>query len=419
MKKILGFALSAVLAAASFTSCTSEDGFTESIYDTNVKPVDPDKATYEFDKWLYENFVKPYNVEVQYQFNFNASDMTFQLSPAEYNRAQLLSHFMRYLFYDVYTKYAKDGDQFMRKYSPRMFHFIGSSGFSPTTGTEVLGTASGGVKITLYNVNEMKPWSENVKYDNDDIMVLNERFFHTMHHEFSHILHQTKSYPVSYGHITSKSYDPQNWQDRDSTTTHRLGFVTHYASSANTEDFVETLSCIITDTETRWMNRVIAATINGVATAEEKEQILELIKNLNIHDLNNPQRHWNNFKVYKELEYNSETDTYDETGNLCYEDFRSSAQVINKAHTAYVNQYRYTEPVEYKSFVNAFLPSVKVTSDAKSVGIDAILQKIEIASTWYTEKWGFNIYELREEVQQRQRDINEFLPTVTIYDLKK
>ena len=132
-------------------ACRGEDDFTESIFNTDIEVVDKNATTAQFDQWLYDNFLQPYNVEIQYKFNFTASDMNFQLTPAEYNRSQLLAHFIRYLFYDVYTKYA--GDDFMKRYGPRMFHFIGSTGYSPTTGTEVLGTASGGVKITLYNVN--------------------------------------------------------------------------------------------------------------------------------------------------------------------------------------------------------------------------------------------------------------------------
>ena len=111
--------LSFVIFALSFSmvlsSCRSEDDLTESIFDTNVPVVDKNKATAPFDQWLYDNFVVPYNVEVQYQFNFPASDLSFQLAPADYNRSQLLAHMIRYLFYDVYTKYAGEG--FMKQYS--------------------------------------------------------------------------------------------------------------------------------------------------------------------------------------------------------------------------------------------------------------------------------------------------------------
>ena len=416
MKKIL-YIIGIAAIVAVFSSCRREDDFTDSIFDTNVPAVDPTKATYEFDQWLYDNFVVPYNVDVKYRFDLSASDLNFQLTPADYNRSQLLAHFIRYLFYDVYTKFS--GDDFMKKYGPRIFHFIGSSGYSPTTGTEVLGTASGGVKITLYNVNEMKPYSEGVVYAGDDVSVLNERYFHTMHHEFSHILHQTKSYPVTFGQVTSGSYDPINWQDRDSVWTHQHGYTTHYASSATYEDFVETLSCIITDTKHRWMNRIINAAAMGVRQGD-KEDILELIDSLDI-DLDAPKSHWNDFTLYEESEYNDQTGEYESTERYVLDEHRllgDAYQVVNKEATDYVDQYKYKEFRKFTSFKNDFLPWVKISSDDDLTGINSLLKKLDIATKWYTDNWGLYAFTLRREVVDRQNKINDYLKDVTIYELK-
>ena len=110
----------------------------------------------------------------------------------------------------------------MKSYGPKIFHFIGSSAYAPTTGTETLGYASAGVKITLINVNNMKLWTPETPYTPADFDQLNKDQFHTMHHEFSHILHQTKSYPVSFGQVTPGTYAPRDWQDRDSVESHSL-----------------------------------------------------------------------------------------------------------------------------------------------------------------------------------------------------
>lgn len=416
MKKIL-YILGIAAVTAAFSSCRGGDDFTDSIFDTTVPAVDSTRATYEFDQWLYDNFVVPYNVDVKYRFDMSASDLNFQLTPADYNRSQLLSHFIRYLFYDVYTKFA--GDDFMKKYGPRIFHFIGSSGYSPTTGTEVLGTASGGVKITLYNVNEMKPYSKGVVYKGEDISVLNERYFHTMHHEFSHILHQTKSYPITFGQVTSGSYDPIDWQERDSVWTHQHGYVTHYASSATYEDFVETLSCIITDSKHRWMNRIINAAAMGVRQGD-KEDILELIDSLDIN-LDAPKSHWNNFTLYEESEYNDQTGEYESTERYVLDEHRLEGdeyQVVNKEATAYVAQYKYKEFRKFTSFKDDFLPWVEVSSDDNLTGINSLLKKLDIATKWYTENWGLYAFTLRREVVKRQDAINDFLNDVTIYELK-
>ena len=400
--------------ALALASC-SDDDFTESIFDDTVAVVDSTATTYPFDLWIYNNFTVPYNVEILYKFNFASSDMDYQLTPPEYKRSQMLAHFILYLFYDVYTKYG--GDDFMKEYGPRIFHFIGSSGYSATTGTEVLGTASGGVKITLYKINEMKEYSEGMTFTGQDIYELNEDYFHTMHHEFSHILHQTKSYPVGFGQITSGSYDPMDWQDRDSTLTHRLGYVTHYASSAIYEDFVETLSCIITDTDYRWMTRIIDACLDGVGTGD-KEQIETLIHdNLQVSDFYDEDQVWNNFTIYKENEYNSSTGEYEETGYYVLDVHRDlSSTTVNKAYTAYVSLYKYTDGVTFETFDDFLDDWVEEDLD-DATGMNAILKKLDIATSWYTEYWDLDAFTIRQEVLERQANLNDYLNNeVEIYD---
>lgn len=415
--RILPYVIFALSFSIVLTSCRKEDDLTESIFDTSVPVVDPNKTTAEFDQWLFDNFVKPYNVEVQYQFNFPASDLSFQLAPADYNRSQLLAHMIRYLFYDVYTKYA--GEEFMKLYGPRIFHFIGSSGYNATTGTEVLGTAAGGVKITLYNINEMKPYSSDVQYNDDDITVLNERFFHTMHHEFSHILHQTKAYPVTFGQVTSGTYDPMTWQERDSVVTHQLGYVTHYGSSATYEDFVETLSCIITDTDVRWMNRIISACCKGMRQGD-KEEVKVLVDSLQIPDFDNREKPWNHFTLYKQTsEFNTNSNEYEDTEVYVLEAHLNRATEYNSKSGSNVSKYKYEKFRTFNTF-DEFLTWVEYTKDDEVDGINALLKKINIATEWYTERWGLHAFELRNEVRYRQDHINEWIHSddVTIYDLK-
>ena len=65
----------------------------------------------------------------------------------------------------------------------------------------VLGTAEGGKKITLYNVNDL-----NVKKIN--IEKLNNYYFETMHHEFAHILHQKRNFDLSTGSRRGNMWEP-------------------------------------------------------------------------------------------------------------------------------------------------------------------------------------------------------------------
>ena len=425
MKKTLLYMVCMAVMTTAFTACGNDDDFTASIYDTSIPVVDPNATTYPFDQWVYDNFTKPYNVEIQYQFDLPASDHSFQLVPAEYKRSQVLAHFIRYLFYDVYTKYA--GEDFMRQYGPRIFHFIGSSGYNPNKGTEVLGTASGGVKITLYKINNLKGYVPgSTVYGGEDMDELNQNYFHTMHHEFSHIQHQTKPYPITYGQITSSTYDPVDWGDRDSLASHTMGYVTQYGSSANYEDFVETLSCIITDSDLRWMRRIIRATIPGFR-AGDKEDILELVANLGI-DANKAGAEWTKFSIYDEKKYDVELGTYQPTNRVgIQQDVDDHSPVpwsnyINKVHDPnkgkYVDEYQYTLKKSFNSFAE-FLDWVPIKTDDSITGINSLLKKISIATAWHKEKWGLNTFTLRKEVAARQKNINSYLSSeVTIYDYK-
>lgn len=407
MKKIIYFFL-AISMGLSMTSCTNDDDFTASIFDTTVGAVDTTASTAPFDKWLYENFVLPYNTEIQYKFNLPASDLSFQLTPADYKKSQLLSHFIKYLFYDVYNKYA--GEDFMKKYGPRIFHYIGSAAYAPTTGTETLGYASAGVKITLINVNNMKYWTPETPYTDADMDQLNKDQFHVMHHEFSHILHQTKTYPVAFGQITPGSYEARGWQERDSILTHQLGYLTHYASSAIYEDFVETLSCTITDTDYRWMTTIIEACLNGGVKNGDKEAVYTLIDSLGIRDFNDPGKIWNNFSIYKELAKNENSGEYEETGRYVPSFHRQEA--MSKSDVA----LRFELVKDFTSFKD-YMEWVKEDTDDKEGGINAILKKLSIAEAWHMEKWGLPLYQLRREVRERQDKVNDFVrDSVTIYD---
>lgn len=418
MKKLCYTLLAA--AALTFSACNDDD-FTESIFDTTTPVVDTTLVTAPFDQWLYENFVVPYNTEIIYKFSLPSSDFNYQLTPAEYKRSQLLAHLVRHLFYDVYTSRA--GEDFMKLYGPRIFHFIGSAGYNANAGTEIMGTASGGIKITLYNVNGLKYGST---WTPADISHINEYYFHTMHHEFSHILHQTKSYPVSYGQVTPSTYEPFAWQDRDSVSTHGMGYVTNYGSSATYEDFVEMLSCIITDSDETWMRRLINATLGGVRTGD-KEVIKTFIDSLQIRDIDNSNATWNKIQLWKEegkdggfkryvtsLHFSDPNYPGEDYENLTVNNDLRYLKVAGDAGDTVSVFRREKDVLTWDKYLNDW---VQITSSDTLAGFNAMKKKIDIATEWYTEKWNLYVYDIREDVRQRQNNINDYIKeNVTIYD---
>ena len=423
MKQFFSLFLSVMVLMASFTACNDDD-FTASIFDTDTPAVDETQATAPFDQWLYDNYVVPYNVDVRYKFNLLESDMDYQLTPAGYEQSQTLARLLLYLFYQPYEEMC--GREFMRQNSPRQFHFIGSTGINATSGTEKLGYASGGIKITLMAVNSL-----NLDYGHwstADMLEANRNFFHTMHHEFSHILHQRQSLPSTFRQITADTYDPLKWQNRDSLTTHQLGYVTHYASSAVAEDFVETLSCVVTDDDDTWMTRIINATLPGLHSGE-KEQVAALIDSLAISGLDDADRGWNNFVIYRgetpdgsfrkyatsrhiailQRDYAAVSGYYELThpNDSTYR-FVSS---IDGADTTFFRRVATVSPAggQYTGFSDYLKRWVPVSSDSELTGMTSILRKLDLATTWYTDRWGLCLFAMRHSVQQRQAGINQYM----------
>ena len=221
----------------------------------------------EFDKWLQTNFQEPYNILLKYRFEFKESDESKNLAPAAYDKSIALAKLTKYLWIESYEELK--GRDFIRKYCPKIMFFVGSYGYN-SGGSVTLGVAEGGMKITLYNVN-------NLDYENPDIEFLNYWFFKTMHHEFAHILHQTKPYPTDFNEISAADYQSESWVniDDDDPNNHlKLGFITDYASRETQEDFVELIANYITHDQTWWDAQLTIAGADGASKISAKLDIV-------------------------------------------------------------------------------------------------------------------------------------------------
>lgn len=176
-----------------FSGCNEEE-LSGSNFDTSS----PQRN--EFDKWLLENYVKEYNIEFKYHFDDSEGDFSYNLIPAEMGKSEQMAFIVKKLWLESYDELFDPtgrNKDFMRSHAPKIIQLIGSSAINSSSGTEVLGTAEGGIKVLLYKVNSVDP---------TNIDLLNEYYFGTMHHEFAHILHQKKNYPVEFNEITSGDY---------------------------------------------------------------------------------------------------------------------------------------------------------------------------------------------------------------------
>lgn len=225
-----------LLLALLFLSSCAEESLDESRIDTST----PDLS--ELDIWLRDTYVTPYNVEVLYKWVDYETDMTKNLVPPEEDKVQPLMEVMDKVWIKCYEEEA--GEAFIKSFIPKMIYLLGGAGVNPE-GTITQGTAEAGRKIVLYEVN---------KFDPNDAEGIN-RFFHVMHHEFAHILHQTELYStetyeaISYGMYRTDWY---NIAETDVESYLGEGFVSPYSMSSRDEDFAEVIAYMLTRSAQEW-----------------------------------------------------------------------------------------------------------------------------------------------------------------------
>ncbi len=221
--------------ATLLSSCEKEDALDpNSVFVDSVIPKNP------LDNYIYNNYTKPYNVELLYKYIDKESDMAYRLVPAPYEASVRLTKLMLYASmqpYDVVT----GGTQFLKDNFPKLITFTGSVPVQ-TNGVIILGTAESGTKVSLYNLLELS------EANGKNPTFLNQYFFKTIHHEFQHILNQNRPYPSNFKEISGLSYVDDEWNAKYTTTGAAVaaGFISPYASKADGEDFAELFSFYVT-----------------------------------------------------------------------------------------------------------------------------------------------------------------------------
>lgn len=267
MKKIVLYLLILLTGATVAWSCNEDDPSGTSIF------VDEDESTKNhFDYWLEDNFRSVYNIKFIYKYVDTESNLSYNLVPAGFKESQQLAALLKLLWLEPYE--ILQGRDFLRMYSPKIFAVIGCAAYND--GTITLGTAEGGMKITLYVGNWLKEFLYPVSEEH--IADLNLYFFKTMHHEFAHVLHQTKNYPVEFNNLSRENYSPGSWQDRSDEKAQQMGFVSAYASAETQEDFVETLAVYVVSSDAEWTEILDTAATGTQGDKTGKELILEKLQ---------------------------------------------------------------------------------------------------------------------------------------------
>ena len=261
MKQILkAMSLALLLSVGAMSSCSKDTPSGATIFPTT--PV----ARNTFERWLLKNYTNPYNIDFQYKLKDGETDLTYNLVPADSAKTAKLAMITKFLWFDAYTEVV--GPDFLKESAPRIIVAVGSSAYTRQR-TEVVGSAEGGYKVTLNKINAL---TDELLHD---YSAMTEYYFHTMHHEFTHILNQRKPYNPAFDLVTQSGYVSGNWLNVSTRDAHRAGFVSPYAMMNGAEDFAEMLSFYVTYTPQAWQAILDEAGTRGANLINQK---LTLIK---------------------------------------------------------------------------------------------------------------------------------------------
>ena len=265
-------ALLAAVVGMTLASCSSDEPSNQSIFDTTTTEPQTD-----FDRWLSNNFTEPYNIRLYYLYNDKLSDNSYNVIPATTRNSIAMAKMIKHVWLDAYVEAA--GEDFVKSNAFRVFQFIGSPEYN-SQGSIVLGTAEGGIQVTLFRLNELdlnniyvnqdEPFREHSELPLD----LNYWYFHTMHHEFCHILTQKKNYTTDFQAISAGNYHSADWINVTDEEAVQQGFVTGYASGEYNEDFAEVYATYVTSSDRSWQARLQAAGESGAAILNQKLAIV-------------------------------------------------------------------------------------------------------------------------------------------------
>lgn len=441
MKYIKIFLLFA--AVSLICACSSDDPSSESIFNTNS----PERT--DFDKWLLTNYTNPYNIQFNYLYNDKLSDNYYNVIPAGAGNSKAMAILLKHVWLDAYTEVA--GADFVKSNAFRVIQLIGSPEYDGQ-GSIVLGTAEGGIQVTLFRINELDLnhiyVNQDSPYRSKDALPLdlNYWYFHTMHHEFCHILTQKKDYSTDFQAISSGKYHSSDWINVKDADAPKEGFVTGYASGEYNEDFAEVYSNYVTSSDSAWQQildkGVVVKTDASGAVIYKRDTkgnyVYETDANGNLipeTDANGslvPVTDGNGDIVYakdKNGGYIYYTDSngnklpkYSKQTSLFYTTDSNGKDVVYfiyngkpySVKTPFGNPiYQTTEegdtifdksgnpvPVYYKVPVFEY----KKTPETDTTGRDAILSKLEIVKTYFQDSWGINLDTLRTVVLRRSSE---------------
>ena len=215
----------------------------------------------QIDQWLYDTLVVPYNIGVKYKWDQGelGADFDKSLVPPKEEKVIPVMSAVKSAWINPYV--AEAGLSFFKNISPKFFVLVGSPAF--VRGAIKLGSAGGGRKVILYDINDfrIKGMPGYVLSDTENV----KQIFHTIHHEYAHILAQNIKVPVEFSQSSARAYT-SDWLNLSPQDAMDEGFVSQYAISESGEDFAEMAALMLVEGK-NWFDQYVNSITYTGATA--------------------------------------------------------------------------------------------------------------------------------------------------------
>lgn len=228
----------------------------------------------DIDRWISDSLVAPFNINIKYKWDAfeDMGDISSIIVPPKENHIIPILRAVRQTWITPYINVASA--KFFNQISPKLIYMVGSPAFEES-GAIKLGVAEGGKKIILLAINLSKTKEMDGYVATDSIWI--KEMFHTIHHEFGHILHQNVLYPPDFKNLNPNLIS-SNWQDYSDSEALRDGFISAYSMNTIDDDFVEMISLLLVEGED-WFEQMLASIPDGVSRrGTTKEQAINRLR---------------------------------------------------------------------------------------------------------------------------------------------
>ncbi|MGZ2369891.1 substrate import-associated zinc metallohydrolase lipoprotein [Ancylomarina sp. YFZ004] len=331
-----------------FAACDNDD-------ELNYEKVVVEDSTDEIDVYLKEHFLDKYNCAIRWRWDDKFISVDYYVSPplrdVVISAAKMIEHF----WVEPFVESSAGGKAFIENNFPPEIVLIGSEILNEN-GTETLGFAEAGVRITLTEMNQ---------YDLTNKTWLTTQL-HTMHHEFTHIVHQTYKLPEGFETYSGSKYTGNSWTTITEDNAISRGVTTPYGTTNEFEDFAELVSnFIILDKE----------------IFDEK------------------------YAVKSEAEISDEVNKlYDYIMTEVHQtviDTRAAAETEARDAGKTEAEIKTAGDIAVRNLAVRSISGARKTLEDLNVGKELIKEKLNITKDYYTNKFDVNLEKLRDLVQER------------------